>query len=157
MDVAAPVFSAGVVVQSARRSWIGVHVLVVERLEALADVGRVRTSRTYPYGANVPRVRFAPSDRAAVEALLVEVISEGLRCDLFTRLAEKTLAARGRNGIALPRPPELFDLLDRSVDQLGDLIVYPDPPLPDVEREILDNALMRVAPATRIITLGELA
>jgi len=123
----------------------------------LADVGRVRTSRTYPYGANVPRVRFAPSDRAAIEALLVEVISEGLRCDLFTRLAEKTLAARGRKGIALPRPPELFDLLDRGVDQLGDWIVYPDPPVPDVEREILDNALMRVAPATRIITLGELA
>jgi hypothetical protein len=123
----------------------------------LADVGRVRTSRTYPYGANVPRVRFVPSDRAAIEALLVEVISEGLRCDLFTRLAEKTLAARGRKGIALPRPPELFDLLDRGVDQLGDWIVYPDPPVPDVEREILDNALMRVAPATRIITLGELA
>ena len=73
----------------------------------LADVGRVRTSRTYPYGANVPRVRFVPSDRAAIEALLVEVISEGLRCDLFTRLAEKTLAARGRKGIALPRPPEI--------------------------------------------------
>jgi len=51
----------------------------------------------------------------------------------------------------------LFDLLDRGVDQLGDWIVYPDPPVPDVEREILDNALMRVAPATRIITLGELA
>jgi hypothetical protein len=122
----------------------------------LADVGRVRTSRTYPYGANVPRVKFAPSDRAAIEALLVEVISEGLRCDLFMRQAEKTLAARKLKGMALPRPPELFDLIDRGVEQIGDLIVYPDPPVPDVEREILDNALKRVAPKTGIITLGEL-
>jgi hypothetical protein len=58
--------------------------------------------------------------------------------------------------MALPRPPELFDLLDRSVEQLGDLIVYPDPPVPNVEREILDKALMRVAPEARIMTLGEL-
>ena len=123
----------------------------------LADVSRVRTSRTYPYGANVPRVRFALSDRAAIEALLVDVMSEGLRCDLFMRQAEKVLAARKFRGMALPRPPELFDLIDRSVDQLGDLIVYPDPPVPNVEREILANALMRVAPTTRIITLGELA
>jgi hypothetical protein len=122
----------------------------------LADVGHVRTSRTYPYGANLPRVRFAPTDRAAIEALLVEVISEGLRCDLFMRQAEKTLAVQRLKGMALPRPPELFDLLDRSVEQLGALIVYPDPPVPNVEREILDKALMRVAPEARIMTLGEL-
>src|SRR6185312_17489903 len=41
VDVAAPVLSAGVVVERPRCARIGAHVLVVERLEALADVGAV--------------------------------------------------------------------------------------------------------------------
>jgi hypothetical protein len=37
------------------------------------------------------------------------------------------------------------------------VVVYPDPPIPTVEREIIDNALRRVAPNTEIKTLGELS
>jgi hypothetical protein len=36
----------------------------------LADVSRLRTTRTYPYGANLPRVRYSASGRAAIESLL---------------------------------------------------------------------------------------
>jgi hypothetical protein len=122
----------------------------------LADVSRLRTSRTYPYGANLPRVRYSPSDRAAIEALLVEVLSEGLRCDLFVRQADNALAAAHRTGLTLPRPPELFDLVQRGPDELGTVVVYPDPPIPNVEREIIDNAVRRLAPNVEIKTLGEL-
>jgi hypothetical protein len=122
----------------------------------LADVSRLRTSRTYPYGANLPRVRYSGSGRAAVEALLVDVLSEGLRCDLFMRQAAERLTERQQQGLTLPRPPELLDLIQRSTDELGSIVVYPDPPIPRVEREIIDTALRRVAPNTEIKTLGEL-
>jgi TIR domain len=122
----------------------------------LADVSRLRTTRTYPYGANLPRVRYSASGRTAIEALLVDVLSEGLRCDLFMRQAVRTLNDRQEEGLTLPRPPELFDLLQRSTDELGSVVVYPDPPIPTVEREIIDTALRRVAPNTEIKTLGEL-
>jgi hypothetical protein len=123
----------------------------------LADVSRLRTTRTYPYGANLPRVRYSASGRAAIESLLVDVLSEGLRCDLFLRQAAQRLTERQQRGLTLPRPPELFDLIQRSTDEIGSVVVYPDPPIPTVEREIIDNALRRVAPNTEIKTLGELS
>ncbi len=138
------------------RPWCVFELTEAKRLRrpiVLADVGRIRTSRTYPYGANLPRVKFAPSDRTAIEALLVEVLSEGLRCDLFIRQADKALESHRLKGMALPRPPELFDIIDHSVDEIGDLVVYPDPPIPDVERAILDKALKKVAPEISVITL----
>jgi hypothetical protein len=123
----------------------------------LADVSRLRTSRTYPYGANLPRVRYTPTGQAApVEALLVDVLSEGLRCDLFMRQATRKLDDLQRFGLALPRPPELFDLVDRSLKELGTVVVYPDPPIPNVERQVIESALARVAPTVEIKTFGEL-
>ena len=122
----------------------------------LADVSRVRTSRTYPYGANLPRVRYTQSDKAAIEALLVDVLSEGLRCDLFLQQAQKKLAEINREGLALPRPPELFDLIEREPDELGKVIVYPDPALPNVEHEIIGRALRRPELDIEVKTLGEL-
>jgi hypothetical protein len=38
-----------------------------------------------------------------------------------------------------PRPPELFDLVDTV--QLPGTLVYPEPPVGDMEQEILDKAL----------------
>ena len=102
-------------------------------------------------------VRYSASGRAAIESLLVDVLSEGLRCDLFLRQAAQRLTERQRRGLTLPRPPELFDLIQRSTDEIGSVVVYPDPPIPTVEREIIDNALRRVAPNTEIKTLGELS
>jgi hypothetical protein len=121
----------------------------------LADVGRVRVSRTYPYGANLPRIRLGSDPGSpAIEALLVEAMSEGLRCDLFVREAEALLQAQGRNGLALPRPPELFDLVDTTI--LPETVVYPEPPVGKTEQEILERAI-RLRGGTRLYTLGELA
>jgi hypothetical protein len=121
----------------------------------LADVGHVRVSRTYPYGANLPRIRLGSEPGApAIEALLVEAMSEGLRCDLFVREAKALLQALGKDGLALPRPPELFDLVDTLT--LPETLVYPEPPVGKTEQEILDKAIRRRG-GTRLYTLGELA
>ncbi|WP_192179973.1 toll/interleukin-1 receptor domain-containing protein [Mesorhizobium amorphae] len=119
----------------------------------LADVGGRRISRTYPYGANVPRVRVRPDtgDTSWIELLLVETMSEGLRCDLFEQQATE---ASPTDTLVLPRPPELFDIIHR--DALPSRIVYPDPPLGDIETDLLRRALAATAPATRMVTLGEI-
>ncbi|MCH4810914.1 toll/interleukin-1 receptor domain-containing protein [Vreelandella neptunia] len=119
----------------------------------LADIGGKRISRTYPYGANLPRVRVKPNpeDPSWIEPLLVETMSEGLRCDLFEQQAS---VASPNNTLVLTRPPELFDIIHR--DSLPDLIVYPDPPLGDIEAALVERALAAVAPTTRLVTLGEI-
>lgn len=119
----------------------------------LVDIGGRRTSRTFPYGANVPRVRVrpVPSDAGWIEPLLVEAMSEGLRCDLFEQQANEASPA---DTLVLPRPPELFDIIHR--DRLPGRIVYPDPPLGDIEADLVLRALAAASPATRMMTLGEI-
>lgn len=121
----------------------------------LADVGQTRTSRTYPYGANLPKVRIfpAPGTTAWIEPLLVEVLSEGLRCDLFERQAAQVVPA-SNDALLLPRPPELFDLVD--AEKLPNVIVYPDPPLSAIEEKLIMKALEALSPMTRLATMGEL-
>lgn len=122
----------------------------------LADVGQRRISRTYPYGANLPKVRISPDpgETRWIEPLLVEVLSEGLRCDLFERQAARVVV-NPADTLMLPRPPELFDVIDAA--KLPALIVYPDPPLGAIEEGLLLKALAGVSPATRLSTLGELS
>lgn len=119
----------------------------------LADIGSGRTGRTFPYGANLPRIRISPvlGSHRWIEALLVETMSEGLRCDLFEQQAS---AAAPQGALVLPRPPELFDVVHR--DDLPDCIVYPDPPLGDIEADLLRRAISGRSPTTRLITLGEI-
>ena len=54
----------------------------------------------------------------------------------------------------LTRPPELFDIIHR--DSIPDLIIYPDPPLGDIEAALVEHALAAIAPTTRMVTLGEI-
>jgi hypothetical protein len=123
----------------------------------LADVGKVRTSRTFPYGANLPKIKVNPdaADKSWIEQLLVQAVSEGLRCDVFAAQAARGIAAAGLVDVrVLPRPPELFDLLPMS--PAGALIVYPDPPIGRLEAEILDAAIAAIGGATTYSTLSEI-
>lgn len=127
----------------------------------LADVGQVRTSRTYPYGANLPRVRITPRpDKTSwIEILLVQALSEGLRCDLFLAQAARAAeAAKIEGALILPRPPELFDIMEFDIPEIEALplrVIYPDPPLGHLEAAILKRALDRVAPGVSLTTLSE--
>jgi hypothetical protein len=120
----------------------------------LADVATLKTSRTYPYGANLPKVRVPIADgNAWIEKLLVEALSEGLRCDLFTHQARARAERAGRLAIITPRPPELFDLT--VGDGLEEILIYPDPPLGKIESEILERALASSGRSLEFKTLSE--
>jgi hypothetical protein len=120
----------------------------------LADIATLKTSRTYPYGANLPKVRVAVSaDNAWIEKLLVEALSEGLRCDLFTAQAKTRAVSVGMNAIITPRPPELFDLTVQEGD--ASTLIYPDPPLGKIESEILLKALAASGRKLELKTLSE--
>ncbi len=123
----------------------------------LADVGRVRISRTYPYGANVPKVKVNPiaGETAWIEPLLVECLSEGLRCDLFNLEASTLIGSADEHVLVLPRPPELFDIVDCPFQPTR--VIYPDPPLARLEAELIEKALSRVTDgAVPLQTLSEI-
>lgn len=121
----------------------------------LADVGRTRTSRTYPYGANVPKIRVSRDSNNWIEPLILQTLSEGLRCDLI--LERGNILKRDNklpsDALVLPRPAELFDLVDLA--KLPSVIVYPDPPLGNLEADILDTALRVISPNSSLSTLSE--
>lgn len=142
------------------RPWCVYEITTAKRANRpvlLADIGMVRISRTYPYGANLPKVRVDPSvaDDDWIETLLVQTLSEGIRCDLFLLQAERQLKRVGEVGATvLPRPPELFDLIDKT--RLGHLVVYPDPPLGVLESEILNKAISMISATFVLKTLSEI-
>ncbi|SCX26116.1 hypothetical protein DSM25558_3934 [Agrobacterium sp. DSM 25558] len=122
----------------------------------LADVGRARISRTYPYGANLPKVRVTANDKetAWIEPLLVECLSEGLRCDLF-KLEVAQFKTADESTMVLPRPPELFDIVDCDVPP--STIIYPDPPLGNLEAELILKASSSMSKQkVQLLTLSEI-
>jgi hypothetical protein len=142
------------------RPWCVFELTTAKRARrpiVLADIGKIGTSRTFPYGANLPRARVMvdPTNNAWIEQLLVQTLSEGLRCDLFMAMAEQRAIKLGLvKAEILPRPPELFDLIDGT--DLGKVIVYPDPPLGQLESELLGKALAVIKPDLSILSYSEL-
>jgi hypothetical protein len=115
------------------------------------SVGRIA------YGANLSRVKVNAVDAFAIESLMVEVLSEGLRCDLFVESAEDALERNNENGFVLPRPPELLDFAIRTFDSSLSMIVYPDPPLPKIEHDLIATAMRNASLSLELKTLGELS
>jgi len=120
----------------------------------LADVGGVRVSRTFPYGANLPRVRLDVGGPVGswIDPLLVETMSEGLRCDVFQAQAAK-VAGVASDVMVMPRPPELFDVID--ADTCPRVILYPDPPLGEIEARLVNRAMTARRSDGEVRTLGE--
>jgi len=120
----------------------------------LADIGGVRVSRTFPYGANLPRVRIDARGPVGswIDSLLVETMSEGLRCDVFQAQTAKLVAA-DPEVMVMPRPPELFDVIDAEV--CPRVILYPDPPLGDIEARLVTRAMAASRSDGELKTLGE--
>ncbi len=141
------------------RPWCVYELTTAKRASrpiVLADVGKVRTSRTFPYGANVPKIRIDPdaADDVWIEQLLVQVVSEGLRCDIFAAQAARVTAAAGLADVRiLPRPPELFDLL--SPGRTATSFIYPDPPVGRLEADILDAAAAALGGSITFSTISE--
>lgn len=114
------------------------------------DVGRTRIGRSFPYAGNVPLFANPLKTADDIEAALLELLAEALRCDIFSLVASDITASQTE---IFPRPPELLDLIFADKGAAAPTIVYPDPPLPDFEVQILRAAFG----GRPITTVGDLS
>ncbi|VTZ51170.1 conserved hypothetical protein [Methylocella tundrae] len=135
------------------RPWCNQEILWAKEFRRpllLVDLGCKRVERTFPYSGNMTVIRSPLADPAGIERALLELLTEALRCDLF---AIQAGTVTGGAAEIFPRPPELADLAFLA-DQAGNAkttIVYPDPPLPDVETQLL----AKLANGRKILALSD--
>lgn len=120
---------------------LGAHLLVVDALKS-------GEARSFPYGGNVPTVRWGFSDDSDVDALRVidRAVLEALRFK-HNRLVLEALAEP--NEIVLPVPPEALTLANEYPDlETEKTFLYPDPPLGREELQVLQS----LRPKARFLT-----
>jgi len=110
----------------------GVHVLVVDAL-------RSGESRSFPYGGNVPTVRwwFNGDSKVDAQRVIDRAVLEALRFK-HNRAVLETMAEPGET--VVPAPPEALTLANEYLDPEGEkTFLYPDPPLGREELLILNK------------------
>jgi hypothetical protein len=128
----------------ASRQWCQHEVLWAKRYDrpvVVVHAIKEGESRCFPYGGNVPAIRWDDAARErrcemAVGLLLREV----LRYEYFKQHFEdiRHLYGLAENVRALPHPPELLTALLLRTQQPGiSLFIYPDPPLGAEELRVL--------------------
>lgn len=107
--------------------------------------------RGFPYMANVPIVRMDPDKRDRIEIIVSRLMDEVLK-DFLWRCRTKLFSRPGTNVAFLPRPPELIVLTAlKSADFIGDMVVYPDPPIGAEELDLFAKA----APGIKLLSTTE--
>lgn len=114
----------------------GLPILLVHRI----DYGE---QRAFPYLGNVPSLSWAAAgsdDTERARTLREHILALALR-DRYLRLHLRELCAMyGVDGLELTSPPELLTL---SINERGTkpppIVVYPDPPLGEVEHAVLHH------------------
>ncbi len=102
-----------------------------------------RQANSFAYGGNIPTVREHSAEALAMDQLMLDVLTEVLRTELWLREA-RLVAEHANIGHAtlLPRPVELADLAFHVLDSPqagGDAtLIYPDPPLEPHLLELID-------------------
>lgn len=120
----------------------------------VAELGRGRIERSFPYVGNVPTLRLDDSldelSNDSIEILIQALLSESLRVELWRRLAG---GSAGDKAVLLIRPPELSDIALVAAEHPGALrrVLYPDPPLSTEEIDLLQAAF----PHIEILTLSQ--
>lgn len=134
------------------RPWCNQEILWAKEFRRpllIVDIGCARIERTFPYSGNITAIRSLLGDAAGIEKALLELLTEALRCDLFAIQAEEVTTGKA---LIFPRPPELVDLsFLANEEQTNTTIVYPDPPLPEVESLLL----AKLANGRRIVALSD--
>ncbi|MGJ4930092.1 hypothetical protein ACQR1I_29185 [Bradyrhizobium sp. HKCCYLS2038] len=134
------------------------------------DLSHTGTSRSFPYLGNVPLIRTPKVgydnsqgmpridvnsiDRADVERVLLGLLSEAMRMEVWAADAQRRVDDRlapGQAIVVCPRPPELAELAHHHAQTPTD-IVYPDPPVCRHEKELINKAF----PNVRLMALSEL-
>lgn len=99
-----------------------------------------REAAIFSYGGNVPSSRVAGFSDAEIDGLLLDLVTEAVRSELWLRDARRVADRRALENVTLlPRPIELVDLAFHVMDgseadasRSGHAtLVYPDPPLSD--------------------------
>ena len=114
---------------------------------------------TFAYGGNLPSTRVPDlDDDASVDRLLLDLMTEMVRIELWLHEARASVACAGLpEPVLLPRPVELADLafhvLEHGADGPLASLVYPDPLLSRDLRELIEA--LRPS-GLRVLPLSEL-
>lgn len=113
-------------------------------------------SRVFPYGGNVPLIVVTDLNQETIDKILLAAMTTVLLGLVWRRVAQSAIAGKGlQNAIALARTPELVDLAYIKMQKNATsprMIVYPDPPLSDEERELIPALDLGI----EVISLSEL-
>ena len=112
--------------------------------------------RVFPYGGNAPLMVVIDLNDQTIDRILLAAMTVVLRGLVWSRLAEAVIAKKNlaTPPLVLARTPELVDLAHikmRESDSFS-MIVYPDPPLSDEERELIPALNLGI----EVVSLSEL-
>jgi hypothetical protein len=117
--------------------------------------------RSFPYFGNVPVVRASnvdskdPPQDAEIELLLLALLLEALRILVWKDFASDRLASRPDltpdKVVLFARPPELTDMAYHRRAKGAPIVIYPDPPIGQDERELL----LAANPDVQLLALSE--
>ncbi len=122
----------------------------------VVDATSAGTLRSFPYLGNVPLVHLPHTEQisdSAIEKILALSLAEALRIRIFRHHAAKLDPQLQQKTVRIGiRPPELVELaqIARSKAKI-DTLVYPDPPVNDHERSLIEAAM----PGLKLTSLGE--
>lgn len=112
--------------------------------------------RVFPYGGNAPLLVVNDLNQETIDNILLAAMTTVLRGLVWGRLADAVIASKGlQDTLTLARTPELVDLAHikmRKTAPSPRMIVYPDPPLSDEERELIPALNLGI----EVISLSEL-
>jgi SLOG cluster2 len=159
------VFVAFVTASYPSRSWCRREMLEAKRLGlpiVVVDAQDTHVARLFPYGGNVPSVKWRDHDSLAVHHVLEAAIFEALR-DKYTRLLLEDHALQDdslRSARIMTRAPELLDvvgggLLAELASLPAPVILHPDPPLSREEQQLLRDAVPNLGVVSPGLALAE--
>ena len=112
--------------------------------------------RGFPYMGNVPIVRMEPNKTAPDKTVRIEKVIGHLLDEVFKDFLWRcriALTGTGLKVLFMPRHPELISLanLPTRTEVANPMIVYPDPPLGDEEKQLFQ----KIAPHVRLQNLTQ--
>ena len=137
------------------REWCRREVIEAKRWNVpmiVANSMRDVDGRGFPYMGNVPIVRMAPNKTDRIEKVIGRLLDEVFK-DFLWRCRIALAGDVGSEVLFMSRHPELISLanLPARTEVANPMIVYPDPPLGDEEKQLFQ----RIAPRVRLRNLTQ--
>jgi len=112
--------------------------------------------RVFPYGGNAPLMVVIDLNDQTIDKILLAAMTMVLRGLVWSRFAKAVVAGKklANPPLMLARTPELVDLAHIKMrnSESFSMIVYPDPPLSDEERELIPALNLGI----EVVSLSEL-